>query len=115
MVADFLDGAGDDGGGIFGVVKFEVHAASDVLQFEHGASPGGTGDADQNGLGAKLGMAGKQGQIFIQHDGGVAMILGLNFEHGRGGKIFQENAAFHFRLNDVAIYFVAEIGVGREQ
>jgi len=95
--------------------KLQMHAAANVATPEHGASPGGTGDADQNGLGAKLGMAGEQGQIFIQHNGGVAMILGLNFEHGRGGKIFQENAAFHIRLNDVAIYFVAEIGVGREQ
>src|SRR5579883_663150 len=95
--------------------KFEVHAAPNVAAAEHGASPSGPGDTDHHGLGAKLGMAGKHSQILAEHDRGVAVISGLNLEHGRGGKIFQENAAFDLRLNDVAIYFVAEIGVGREQ
>ncbi len=95
--------------------KFEVHAAANVAATNHRASPSGPGDADQNGLGAKLRMAGEQGQVFIQQDGGVAVISRLNFEHSGGWKIFQENAAFHLRLNDMAIYFVAEVGVGREQ
>jgi len=97
------------------MIKLEVHTAADVAAAKHGASPGRTGDADQNRLGAKLGMAGEHGQIFIHQDGGVAMISGLNFEYGRGGKIFEEDAAFDLRLDDMAIYFVAEIGVGREQ
>jgi hypothetical protein len=43
------------------VTELEVHATADVLQLEHGASPGRTGDGDLDGLGAELGMAGEQG------------------------------------------------------
>ena len=42
------------------------------------------------------------------------MVLGLNLEHSRGWQIFEENAPFNFRLHDIAIHFIAEVGVGPE-
>jgi len=58
VVADFLDGRRDDRGVVFGVVKFQVHAAAYVLQLEHGASPGGAGNGYVNRVGTEFGMAG---------------------------------------------------------
>ena len=43
------------------------------------------------------------------------MMLGLDLENGLGRKIFQENAAFDFRLNDAAVDLVAEVEVRRER
>jgi hypothetical protein len=62
-LADFLDLGGDDGHSVGGVVKFEVHAASDKAEFEHGASPCGTGDGNEDGLGAIERMSGEVGVI----------------------------------------------------
>ena len=78
-VADFLDGRSDDGGGVFGVAEFQVHAAADVHELEHGASPGGTGDGNLHRLRAELGVAGDEGVTAAQQYGGVAMVHGLDF------------------------------------
>src|SRR5579864_8488013 len=77
-IANFLDGGGDDGSRVLRVTEFKVHAAANVLQLEHGASPGGAGDGDLNWLGTEFGMAGEQGLATAQKDGGVAVVHGLN-------------------------------------
>ena len=110
-VTNFLDGRGDDGSGIERVTEFEVHAAADVLQLEHGTSPGGTGDGDLDGLGTEFGMTGEQSFTAAEKYGGVTVVQGLNFEHCRGRKVVQENAAFNFRLDDAAVDFVGQVGV----
>jgi len=114
VVADFLDGAGDDGSGVLGVVKFEVHAASDVLEFEHGTSPGGTGDGDVDWVRTEFGMAGEEGVTASEEDGGVAMVHGLNVEDGGGRKVVEKDSAFDFGLDDGVVDVVGEIGVRRE-
>jgi len=73
-----------------------VHAAADILQLEHGASPGGTGDGDVNGLGAEFGMAGEQSFAAAEKHGGVTVMHGLDFEDGRRGKVVEKNSAFDF-------------------
>jgi len=113
-VADFLDGRGDDGGVVFGVVKFEVHAAAYVLELEHGASPGGAGDGDVNWVRAEFGMAGDESVTAAEQDGGVAMMHGLNVEDGGGGKVVEKNAAFDFRLDDGVVDVIREIGMRGE-
>ena len=105
-VADFLDGRGDDGVVILGVAKFQVHAAPDVLQLEHGASPGGTGDGDLNGLGAEFGMAGEKRFAAAEKHGGVTVVHGLDFQDSGRGKFIKKNSAFDFRLDDAAVDFV---------
>ena len=114
VVADFLDGAGDDGGGIFGVVKFEVHAASDVLQFEHGASPGGTGDVNMNGIRTEFERAGDESFAASVEDGGIAVVEGLNVEDGGGREVVEKDSTFDFGLDDGVVDVVGEIGVRRE-
>jgi hypothetical protein len=114
VVADFLDRGSDDRRGVLGMAEFQVHAAADILQLEHGASPGGTGDGDLYGLRAELGMAGQQGFAAAEHDGGVAVVHGLDLKDGGRGKIVQENATLDFRLDNAAVYLVREIGVGAE-
>src|SRR5580658_5558968 len=71
-VADFLNGRGNDGSVVFGVAKFEVHTAANVLELEHGTSPGGAGDSDLNRVGAEFGMSGNESVAAPQEDGGVA-------------------------------------------
>jgi hypothetical protein len=114
VVSDFLNGAGDDGSGVLRVVKFEVHAASDVLEFEHGASPGGTSDGDLNRVGAKFGMAGDESFAASEEDGGVTVMQGLNVEDGGGREVVEKNSAFDFGLDDGVVNFVGEIGVRSE-
>jgi len=112
IVANFLDRRGDDGSGIEGVTKLEVHAAANVLQLEHGTSPGGTGDGDLHGLGTEFGMTGEQGFAAAEQDGDITVMHGLDFEDGGGRKVVEENAAFDFGLDDAAIHFVGQVGVG---
>ena len=113
-VADFLDGAGDDGGGVFGVMKFEVHAAAYILELEHGASPSGTGDGDVDGVGTEFGMAGEESIAASEKHGGVAVVHGLDVENGGWRKIVKKDAAFDFGLDDGVVDFIREIGVGGE-
>ena len=91
-VADFLYGRGDDGSVVFGVTEFEVHAAANVLQLEHGASPGGTGDGDLHGTGAELGMTGDEGVAAPEKNGGVAVVEGLDFKDRGGWQIVKKNS-----------------------
>ena len=113
-VADFLDGRGDDGGVVFGVVKFEMHAASDVLELEHGASPGGTGDGDLNWVGTEFGVAGDEGVAAAEEHGGVAVVEGLDVENGGGWEIVEKYSAFDFGLDDGVVDVVRQVGVRGE-
>jgi len=113
-VADFLDGTGDDGGVVFGVVKFEMHAAAYVLELEHGASPGGTGDGDLNGVRTEFGMAGEQSVVASEENGGVAVVEGLDVENGGRREIVEKDATFDFRLDDGVIDVVRQVGVRGE-
>ena len=110
-VPNFLDGRGHDRRGVVGVAEFEVHAAADVLQLEHGASPGGTGDGNLNRLRAEFRMAGEKRLAASQQDCGVAVIHGLNLQDSGRRKIVEVNATFYFRLDDAAINFVGQIGM----
>src|ERR1700722_5055570 len=111
-VADFLDGRSDDGGGELGGAKFQVHAAADVWQLEHGAAPGRTGDRHLHWLGTKFRMAGDKRLAAAQQHGGVAVVHGLNLQDGRRGQIVDENSAFDLRADDAAVHFVGEVGMG---
>lgn len=95
-------------------MKFQVHAAADVMGLQHGTAPGGSGDSDKDRLGTILRVSGEQGLATIEHDGGIAVVLGANFQHGRRRQIVEVDATFNFRLHDVAIHFVAEVVVRRE-
>ena len=96
------------------MVKFELHAASDVLEFEHGASPGGTGDGDLNRVGTEFGMAGDECFAASEEDGGVAVMEGLDVEDGGGREVVEKDSAFDFGLDDGVVDFIREIGVGGE-
>jgi len=114
VVADFLDGAGDDRGGVLRVVKFEVHAAADVLEFEHGASPSGTGDGYVNWVGTEFRMAGEESVAASEENGGVAVMQGLNVEDGGRREIVEKDSAFDFGLDDGVVDAVGEIWVRDE-
>ena len=88
------------------MAEFQVHAAADVLQLEHGASPGGTGDRDLHRLRAEFGMAGEKCLAASQKDCGVAVVHGLDLEDGGGRKSVEVDATFDFRPNDAAVDFV---------
>ncbi len=94
------------------MAEFQVHAAAHVLQLEHGASPGGTGDGDLDRLRAKFGMTGEKSFAASEKDCGVAVVHGLDLEDGGGRKSVEVDATFDFRLNDAAVDFVGQVGVG---
>ena len=93
------------------VAKFQLHAATDVLELEHGASPGGAGDGDLHGMGAELGVAGEKSFAAAEQDGGVTVVQSLNFQDCGGRKIVEKNSAFDFGADDDAVDFVGEVGV----
>ena len=94
-----------------GVAEFEVHAAADVLQLEHGASPGGTGDGDLYGLRAELRVARQKSFAAAEEHGGVAVVHRLNAKNGVRWKIVEKNSTLDFRLDDAAVDFVGEVGM----
>ena len=110
-VANLLDGRGHNRSGVFGVAKLEMHAAPDVLQLEHGAAPGGSGDGNLHRFGAEFRVTREQGFAAAKQDSGVAVVQGLNLEDSRGRKVVQEHSTFDLRLNDAAVYFVREVWV----
>src|SRR6266446_593253 len=96
------------------MVKFEVHAAADVLELEHGASPGGAGNGDLNRVRAEFGMAGDEGIAAAEQDGGVAVVHGLDVEDGGGREIVEKDSTFDFGLDDGAVDVIGQIGVRSE-
>ena len=110
-VADFLDWRGDDWGVVFGVVKFEMHAAADILELEHGASPGGTGDGDLNRVRTEFGMAGDESVTAAEEHGGVAVVESLDVENGGGREIVEKDSAFDFGLDDGVVDVIRQVGV----
>ena len=91
-----------------------MHAASDVLEFEHGASPGGTGDRYVNWIRTEFGMAREESVAASQQDGGVAVVHGLNVKDGGGRKIMEKDSAFDFGLDNGVVDVVGEIRVRSE-
>src|SRR5450755_961069 len=76
VLADFLNGRGDNRRAVTGVMKFQIHAAADEAHLEHRTAPGGTGDGDLNGLWTVLWMARDERRTLAQHQGGVEVMLG---------------------------------------
>lgn len=95
-----------------GMAEFQVHAAAHILEFEHGASPGGTGDSNLHRLGTELGMAGQESFASSEKHSGIAVMHGLDLKNCVWRKIVQENATFNFRLDDPAVDFIRQVGVG---
>ena len=91
-----------------------MHSAPDVLELEHGATPGGTGDRDMNRTGTEFGMAGDESVAASEEHGGVAVVKSLDFEDGRRREIVEEDATFDLRLDDGAVNVIGKVGVGRE-
>jgi hypothetical protein len=96
------------------MVKFEVHAASHVLKFEHGASPSGAGDSDLNWVRTEFGMAGEQSVAAAEENGCIAMMKSLDVENGCGREVVKKDSAFDFGLDDGVVNVVREIGVRGE-
>jgi len=110
-IANFLNGRRDDGGGVLGVTEFEVHAAADVLQLEHGASPGRAGNRDLHRLRTEFGMARKKRLTSAEKHSRITMVHGLDLKDCLWRKIVQKNSAFNFRLDDPAVDIIRQIGV----
>jgi hypothetical protein len=93
------------------VVKFEVHAAPNVLQFEHGTSPGGSRDGDLNRVGTEFRMAREERVTAPEQNSGVAVMHGLNVQDGSRREIVEKNSPFDLRLDDGVVNIVGEIGM----
>ena len=62
---------------------------------EHGSSPGGTGDRNQNRFGAVLGMPGDQHRVPGQGYSPVIVVLRLNLQHTSRWKVCEEYSPFN--------------------
>ena len=111
---NFLDQRSDDGHGVVGVAKLQVHTAPDIPRLEHGSAPSAAFERDQDRFGAILRVAGDQGLAFSLRDDGIATVLGEDKERGFRRKIFEGHTAFDLRLNDMAIDRIAQIRVRPE-
>jgi hypothetical protein len=97
------------------MAKFHAHAATYKANLEHGTTPGRAVNPYQYGTGAVKGMAGHQRHISIQNEQLVAGVAGGDLEPGPWLHILQAHAALNLRLNNVAVYLVAEVGMWPEQ
>ena len=93
------------------VAEFEVHATTNVLELEHGASPGRAGDGHLDRLGTEFGMSGQKSFAAAKQHGGVAVVQGLNLQDGGWRKIAEIDPAFDLRLDDAPVHSIGEIGV----
>ena len=96
------------------VVKFQVHATADVLEFEHGAAPGGASDGYMDWVRTEFWMAGEESVAASEKDRGVAVVHGLDVEHGGGRKVVEKDSALDLRLDDGAVNVISEVGVRSE-
>ncbi|MCU1301350.1 MAG: hypothetical protein JWQ87_1634 [Candidatus Sulfotelmatobacter sp.] len=96
------------------MVKFQVHAASDVLEFQHGAAPGRTGDRDMNGIRTKFRMPGEESIAASEQNGRVTVMHRLDVKNRRGRKVMKKDSAFNFGLDNRVVNFVGEICVRGE-
>src|ERR1700722_17593053 len=93
------------------MAKFQVHAPPNILELQHRPSPRRTGDRHLNRGGTEFRMARQQSFAPSQQHRRIAVMHGLNIEHGRGRKVVENNSAFNFRLDDGVIHVIREIGV----
>ena len=70
--------------------KLQAHPSTYEATLEHGLSPGGTGDRDQNRLGAVFGMSGNQHRVLGQGYSPAMVVLRLNLQHTGRWKICEE-------------------------
>ena len=111
VVPDFLDGRGDDGGGVFGMAEFEVHTAAHVLQLEHRAAPGRAGNSDLHRFWTEAWMPGNERFAAAEEHRCVKVVHRLDFENRVGRKIAEKDAAFDFRPDNAAVDLVRQIRV----
>src|SRR5215469_7529228 len=112
---DVLNTRGDNRCLILRVTKLQVHSSTDEASLQHGTSPSRACDCDHDGLRAVLWMPRNQHRVVDQEYCRIAVVLGLNLEHGIRREILKKHSSFNFRLDDTAVYFVAEVGMGREE
>ncbi len=96
------------------MVKFQMHAASNVLEFEHGTAPGGTGNGDLHRTGTEFGMSREESFTAAEKNGRIAVMQSLNFKDGRGWEIVQKNSSFDFGLHDSAVDLVGQVRMRSE-
>ncbi len=113
-LADFLNRRRDNRRAVGGVMKFQLHAATDVTQLDHGTTQGRARDGYLDWLRTVLRMSGDQRRTFAQKLCGVEVVLSANLQHGIGRQTCEEHASLDFGLNDLPIHLVAEVGMRRE-
>ena len=111
---DFLNTRGDNRCPILRVTKLQVHSPTDEAPLQQGTSPSRACDCDHHRLRAVLWMPRNQHGVVEQEHSRIAVVLGLNLEHGIRREILKKHSSFNFRLHDTAVYFVAEVGMRRE-
>jgi len=95
-LADFLNARGDNRSAILGMTKLQVHAATDVAQFEHRSSPGRARNRNQHWFRAVFRMPRNQRLAFAQEYRGVAMVLGLDLEYRGRRQVPKTDPALDF-------------------
>jgi len=68
--------------------------------------------ATWTGWGQNSGWPERKGFAAAQKHGGIAVVQRLNLEDRGRGKVAEVDAAFDLRLDDAAVHFVGQVGVG---
>lgn len=97
------------------MAKFHAHTATYKANLEHGTTPGGAVNPHQDGIRAVKRMTRNQRHISIQNEQLVASVAGNDLEPGPWLHVLQPHAALYLRLNNIAVYLMAEVGMGPKQ
>lgn len=97
------------------MTKFHAHTATEKANLEHGPTPSRAVNLYQYGARAVKRMSHDQRHIPIQNNYLVASVAGSHLKPGPWLHILQLHAPFNLRLNNVAVYLMAEVGMWSEQ
>ena len=92
-------------------MKFQVHAAANETEFQHGAAPCRAFDSYQHWFRAEFRMSGNQHLALTASHDRVPTVLGLDLQNTLGREIAQKDATVDFRLNDVVVHLIAQVSM----
>ena len=95
--------------------KLQAHTAAHEASLQHRSSPGGAGDGNRDGLGAKLRMSRDQNGTVIQKHRSVAMMLCLDLQDGRRRQVGEKHTTLNLRLDNLMVDLIAEVGMRHEK
>ena len=91
------------------MMKLQVHAPTDVVEFQQGASPTGTDNRHHYRLRAVVGVARDQGLPLTEKLCGIAAIGSVDFEHRVLRQVSKKHSPVDLGLDDAPSFNIPQM------